>query len=94
MTSDSDEKWKTLRVGDKIRIVRIPSLFSAPRYHDGDWDETFAFYEHLITGEHTLTIAHIDEDERPWIEFETTDSDGAIESHSLAVDDDSWEPAI
>lgn len=91
--SNSDEPWKTLHVGDKIRIVRLPSLFSAPHYHNGDWDETFAFYEHLITGQHVLTIAQIDEDGRPWIDFETTDSDGVITSHSLAVDDDSWERA-
>ncbi|MEL7500784.1 MAG: hypothetical protein AAFN77_24540 [Planctomycetota bacterium] len=93
MTSDSDESWKRLCVGDRIRIVRIPSTFLAPHYHNGDWDETFDVYEHLITGRQTLTISQIDEDGRPWIDFESTDSDGIIVSHSLSVDDDSWEPA-
>ena len=78
--------WKDLRAGDRIRIVRIPSLFSAPHYQNGDWDETLALYEHLIATEETLAIDQIDEDGRPWVEYQWGDT-----SSSLAVDDDSWE---
>ena len=82
------ETWKDLRAGDRIRIVRIPSLFSAPHYHNGDWDETFALYEHLIATEEILAIDQIDADGRPWVEYQWGDT-----SNALAVDDDSWETA-
>ena len=90
MNSESNAPWQNLRKGDKIRIVRIPTLFSAPHYHNGDWDETFALYEHLISSGQTLTIDQIDEDGRPWIEYEWTNDDGDLTSNSLSVDDDSW----
>jgi len=82
------ETWKDLRAGDTIRIVRMPSLFSAPHYHNGDWDETFALYEHLIATEEILAIDQIDEDGRPWVEYQWGST-----SNTLAVDDDSWETA-
>ena len=94
MNSESNAPWASLRKGDKIRIVRIPSLFSAPHYHNGDWDDTFALYEHLITSGQILTIDHVDEDGRPWIEYEWILIAGDPTSHSLAVDDDSWVSVI
>ena len=93
MKSESNPRWRSLRVGDKIQIVRIPSLFSAPHYHNGDWDDTFALYEHLIQDSVVLTIDRIDEDGRPWVEYELIDHDGGSTSNSLAMDDDSWVPA-
>jgi len=82
--------WKALRIGDKIRIVQVPSLFSDPHYHNGDWDDTFALYLKLISSNEVLTISKIDELGRPWIEYETQGADGGTTSSSLAVDDDSW----
>lgn len=89
MKSDSTN-WNALRIGDKIRIVQIPSLFSDPHYENGDWDDTFALYRRLISSNEVLTISGIDELGRPWVEYETQDADGGTTSNSLAVDDDSW----
>lgn len=89
MKSDSDE-WKALKLGDRIRIVRIPSLFSEPHYHNGEWDETFALYRESISSKVVLTISEFDESGRPWVECESQDTNGNTISNSLAMDDDSW----
>ncbi|WP_417377465.1 hypothetical protein [Gimesia maris] len=78
-------------MGDLIRIVRIPSLFSEAHYHNGEWEETFSLYRQLIADEEVLPISEIDDTGRPWIEYESIDEQGASVSHALAMDDDSWE---
>ncbi|WP_146602042.1 hypothetical protein [Novipirellula aureliae] len=82
--------WKDLKIGDRIRIVKIPSVFAESHYHNGDWDETFALYRDLILRNMVVTVCEIDGAGRPWIEFDSLDADGNIASNSLAVDDDSW----
>jgi len=93
MVYDPTQDWRDLKLSDRIRIVRIPTLFSEPHYHNGEWEETFSLCHELITNQKVLLITEIDEDGRPWIEYETTDKDGATISHALALDDDSWERA-
>ena len=82
--------WNTLRLGDRIRIVQIPSVFSDPCYQNGDWDDTLKLYSELISSGEVLVISEIDEFGRPWISYETRGADGDSISNSLAVDDDSW----
>ena len=89
MTSESNTQWQSLRIGDKIQIVRIPTEMSAQHYHNGDFNDLFDLYAHLIATAEVLTIYQIDDDGRPWIEYNWIASDGDS-SHSLAVDDDSW----
>jgi len=89
MQSESDE-WKALKLGDRIRIVQIPSPFSEPHYQHGEWDETIALYRKLISSNEVLTVFQIDESGRPWVECESLDEDGTTISNSLAMDDDSW----
>lgn len=91
MDSHSEQNWRSLRLGDEVRIVRVPSLFNYPHYHNGEWEETFSLIRQLIINQVVLTITEIDEDGRPWIEYESTDSHGSRTSHTLAMDDDSWE---
>lgn len=87
----SDPDWRKLKTGDRIRIVKIPSMFAEAHYLNGEWEETFSLYRQLITNEEVLSISEIDEDGRPWIQYESIDEGGATISHALAVDDDSWE---
>lgn len=91
MHAYSEQDWRLLKLGDKVRIVRIPSLFNEPHYHIGEWKETFSLYRQLIANQEVLSITEIDEDGRPWIEYESTDKDGFTTSHALALDDDSYE---
>jgi hypothetical protein len=91
MNANSVPDWRSLKRGDLIRIVRIPSLFAEAHYHNGEWEDTFSLYRRLIADEIILAISEIDDAGRPWIEFETIDEEGASVSHALAMDDDSWE---
>lgn len=83
--------WRSLKPGDKVRFVRIPSVFDEPHYHNGDWEETFELYRRLIFEGETHSIAFFDESGRPWIDYKCVDEHGVEVSHSLAIDDDSWE---
>lgn len=95
--SSSSEPWRDLRVGDRVRIVRVPSYFSTPsNYYD---EETLAVYRSLVAAGAVLTIAEIDEFGHPWTEpFDIAD-DGRITTesgigHTLALNDDSWERVV
>ena len=90
MNANPNNNWRNLKLGDSVRIVRIPSQFSEPRYQNGDWEDTFALYRTLIAGNVVLTISEIDEFGRPWVEHDMLDSNGNVTSNALAVDDDSW----
>jgi len=82
------EDWRQLKVGDRVRIVRLPSEFSQPGFHvDND---TVSFYRHLIDSGCVLKVTEIDPKGRPRIEYEWKKLTG-IESHGLLINDDSWE---
>ena len=88
--TDENENWRALKLGDRIRIVRIPSLFDAAHYHNGEWDDTFDLYHRLIQNRSVLVISEFDDQNRPWVEYSEIEPDGTENGHSLAVDDDSW----
>ena len=83
------DPWRNLRIGDRIRITHIPDDYLRPGYTFHD--ETRALYEHLIARREILTVDEFCEQELPWVSYEQTMPDGEIVSHSLAVNDDSWE---
>ena len=82
------EPWQNLRVGDRIRIVRMP-YENNPEY----WlhDETKDVYAKLIALRRVLRIYEIDKTNLPWVKFRLTDDSGGYHYHFLAVNDDSWE---
>ena len=83
------EPWRSLRIGDRIRIIHIPGEFLQVGYMFHD--DTRALYEHLIDRGEILTVDEFCEQGIPWISYDQTMSDGEILYHSLAVNDDSWE---
>ena len=83
------EPWRSLRIGDRIRITHIPEEFSDPGYTF--FDETRALYEHLIARDEVLTVDEYCEQGLPWVSYEQRMDGGQIVHHSLAVNDDSWE---
>jgi hypothetical protein len=89
---------RTLRVGDRIRLLRVPigDLLQRDReLREGievpGW--TANTLERILATDPIVTIARIDEYGQPWFDYTLRLPDGA-EEHSIAVmDDDSWEPA-
>ena len=84
MTDD----WRNLRVGDRIRIVRMPSDFSKPGYYVHP--STRRLYKKLIARRRSVRVYEIDEYGGPWISCRFRDRNGDWEYHALCVDDDSW----
>ncbi len=82
------EPWESLRVGDRIRIVQMPSGVDAPGYVFSRC--TRWLYEKLIERGRSLRIAEIDEYGLPWIHCRFRQADQTWEHHFLAVNDDSW----
>src|SRR5262245_2211693 len=84
----TNEAWRGLRVGDRIRIVRLPSGIDAPGYVFPR--ETRRCFERLIAGRRAHRVAMIDDGGLPWIWTRSVDRWGRTIWESLAVNDDSW----
>lgn len=82
------EPWRDLRVGDRIRIVRMPSGVDDPGYTFPK--ETRLLYNRLIARGRSSRIYKIDDWGLPWINCRFKRKDGRLTHHSLAVNDDSW----
>ena len=82
------EPWRQLVVGDRVRIVRLPSGADAPGslFHP----ETRELYCRLIARGRAVRIFQIDEHDLPWIRCRFRGDDGAWAHHWLAINDDSW----
>ena len=83
------EDWRTLSVGDRIRIVRQPTCFGTFAPGTVLWPETRRLYKRLIALRRRLCVSEIDKDGRPWAHF-CLRKNGRLECHWLAVDDNSW----
>ena len=84
-----DEDWRKLRVGDRIRIVRMPSVAALDGYVFPRM--TRRLYRLLIARKRPLRVYKIDEPWRlPWIKCKFRTKKGRWEYHCLAVNDDSW----
>jgi hypothetical protein len=82
------ESWHDLRIGDRIRIVRMPTDADTPGYTFPE--QTRRLYKMLIARGRPLRVSRIDETELPWIECRFRRKNGLWEYHSLAIIDDSW----
>jgi hypothetical protein len=89
MARNTSESWRELRVGDRVRIVQLPSYANLPgrTFHS----ETRELYERLIARRRSLRIYEVDADGLPWINCRFKLDDGTWEHHYLALNDDSWE---
>jgi len=86
-----NERWRKLRVGDRIRIVRMPSETSMDGYKLPR--DTRRLYKLLIARKKVLHIHEIDKRWKlPWVWCRLRQKNGRLEQHLLAVNDDSWEP--
>ena len=83
--------WKSLRVGDRVRIVRIPGGADGPGCVYPA--ETRALHQRLIASARSVPVDNIDEYGTPWISCSFKHEDGKWHHHLLAMNDDSWERA-
>lgn len=86
-----EEMWarcQTLRAGDLIRFVRMPSWSDVPwvSFHT----DTRRLYRKLLARTRPTHVAYIDEFGGPWIRYRFRDRKGRMERHHLLVNDDSW----
>lgn len=80
------DDWKNLRVGERVRIVRMPSGVDAPGYTFHA--ETRWLYERLIARGRSHRIAGIDDWGLPFILVRFLDERPVW--HFLELNDDSW----
>jgi hypothetical protein len=83
-----NEAWRDLQVGDRVRVVRLPS----------EWDQsgyrvmacTRRLYKRLIERRRPVRICQIDQWGLPWVRCRFRKNDGSWEHHFVAISDDSW----
>ena len=86
MPEVTDSDWKSLRVGDCIRFVSMPTGFSSDNCHS----ETLQAYEVLIARRRPVRVYRLDDLNMPWIRFRVRDSDGVWYDHDLLINHDGW----
>jgi len=84
----SHETWRKLKVGDCVRLVRMPSGIDAPGYTFHP--ETRRLYKRLIARNRPVRVFEIDDWGLPWISCRFRRKNGGWEYHALCIDDDSW----
>lgn len=91
------ENWRTLKPGDRIRLVCVPESDLQQRkreLRDGaemaGW--TADTLERILNLDPVVTIDRVDEYGMPWFEYELVGDDGRTEYHSLGItEDESWQ---
>jgi hypothetical protein len=82
------EPWRDLCVGDRIRLVAMPSDFAQPGYYLHP--STRRVYARLIARRRSVRVFRIDEWGLPWIRCNFRRKDGRWEYHTLAFNHDGW----
>jgi hypothetical protein len=80
------ELWRTLKVGDRVRLVEMPPEFLQPGYRI--FPETLRVYKKLVARGRPLRIWQIDEWGHPWIWCRFRRKNRRWEWHTLAVNHD------
>lgn len=83
MTDD----WRTLRVGDRIRFIHMPTEFVRP---DALHPSTRRVYKRLIERNKSVRVYEIDEWSMPWIRCQFRGRNGRWEYHGLLINHDGW----
>ena len=93
MTND----WRTLRAGDRIRLLRVPEADLRQREEELRSNSPMAGWaadtlERILAHDPIVTIARVDEYGAPWFEYELVGADGRTEHHFLTItENESWE---
>jgi hypothetical protein len=82
------ESWCELRIGDRIRLVAMPTEFAQAGYLL--YPCTRRVYERLIARRRPVRVCRIDDWGIPWIRCQFRLKDGRRGYHSLAFNHDGW----
>jgi hypothetical protein len=85
-----------LKIGDRIRLLRVPQCDLKQRERelregrrDAGW--TADTIERIIAQDPIVTVSLIDEYGQPWFDCDLIRADGSVEGHTLAIlEDESW----
>jgi len=77
-----------LKLGDRIRIVRLPPEWKTANYHVTR--STREVFRRLIARRRPIRINEIDERGLPWIRCQFIGRTGRKEIHFLVIDDGCW----
>ena len=85
-----------LKIGDRIRLLRVPPGDLAQRERElrdnvelAGW--TADTIERILAQDPVVTISSIDEYGQPWFEYKLRSPSGEVEHHSIAImEDESW----
>jgi hypothetical protein len=80
------ELWRTLKVGDKVRLSEYPPEFLRPGYQIHR--DTKRVYKRLVARGRPLRVFQIDEYGAPWIHCRIRGKSGRLEDHWLAINHD------
>jgi hypothetical protein len=86
-----------LKVGDRIRLLRVPPGDLAQRERELKEGRegagmTADAIEQILLLDPVVTITQIDEYGYPWFEYELPDAIGDLHYHSIAIlEDESWD---
>jgi hypothetical protein len=86
---------RKLRVGDRIRIVSVPTEDLKQAKREKNESElaghTAQVIQEIVDSKKVVEIFQIDEFKQPWVIIKFKRKGGRIEMHSLAImEDDSW----
>jgi len=85
------EQWRDLRVGDRIRLVRLPPDFDDLADFDEPGDGSVQdFYRDLLESGRLVTVTEI-EAGRPRATVHHVNGWGVPGCHDFPVDNDAWE---
>ena len=87
--SSKRELWRELKVGDRIRLVHMPTEFERPGYRLQDC--TRIVYQHLIDTRRILVVEKIDKWSCPWTESFILVRNGTEEHHWIMINHDGLE---
>lgn len=91
------DSWRNLRVGNRVRLLRVPESDLRQRERElrngaemAGW--TADTLERILALDPIVTIDEVDEYGAPWFHVELAAADGSTEYHALAItEDESWE---
>jgi hypothetical protein len=89
--------WRTLKEGDKIRLLCVPESDREQREQELQSSSEMAGWtadtlERILNIDPEVVIDRVDEYGAPWFHYELVAADGTIEYHSLTItDNESWE---